>query len=90
MQQANVSTSETLVTIPARFDGKQIKLDVAYPLPANARLLVTVLQADSEKVNRQKYARLLALRGKFANDEQYDEVLREMDAMWQSWKLESV
>ncbi len=91
MQQANSSIPETLVTIPARFDGNQIKLDVPYYLPPNAPLLVVVLQpkAIQESPTRERFTKLLALRGVLANDNKYDEVLRKMDEMWQSWKLES-
>ena len=91
MQSFDSPLPETLVTIPARFDSTQIKLDVPYHLPTNVPLLVTVLQPVTAQENskRKSYARLLALRGIFANDDQYDEVLREMGTMWQSWNLES-
>ena len=91
MQSIDSLVPETLVTIPARFDGHQIKLDVPYPMRPDTRLLVTVLQPQTTQANSNgaRYSRLLALRGVFANDDQYDEILREIDTMWQSWNLES-
>ena len=34
------------VSLTARFDGRHIRLEEDYPLPQNARLLVTVLPGD--------------------------------------------
>lgn len=36
------------VTLAATFDGERIRLEEDYPLPLNARLLVTVLPEGSE------------------------------------------
>lgn len=48
------------VTLPATFDGKHIQLTEEYPLPLNARLLVTVLpeSADEEKAFRDYWRQL--------------------------------
>lgn len=42
------------ITLTATFDGERIRLEEDYPLPLNARLLVTVLPkgADEEKTFR--------------------------------------
>ena len=42
------------ITLAATFDGERIRLEEDYPLPLNARLLVTVLpeSADEEKAFR--------------------------------------
>ncbi len=49
------------VTLSARFDGQKIQLQEDYPLPKNARLLVTVLPDELENEHRE-WAEL-ALRG---------------------------
>ena len=41
-----------LTTIPAHFDGKEIKLDVPFSLEQNTRLLITILD-PSETVQQQ-------------------------------------
>lgn len=38
--------NKVLTTIPARFDGVQIQLDVAVELKPNTRLLVTILDEE--------------------------------------------
>jgi hypothetical protein len=43
------------VTLKAHFDGKAICLDDPYPLPPNARLLVTIVPADSPDAERQAW-----------------------------------
>jgi len=50
------------VTLSATFDGQQIRLEEDYPLPKNARLLVTVLptSADSEHEFRRGWYGLAA------------------------------
>ena len=50
------------VTLSATFDGQQIRLEDDYPLPKNARLLVTVLPAsiESEDDFRQNWYRFSA------------------------------
>ena len=40
------------VTLKAHYDGKQICLDEPYELLVNARLLVTVVEGDSEEDER--------------------------------------
>lgn len=59
-----------LVSIPAHFDGSQVRLDEDVALPPNARLIVTVLQ-DSD-AEREDYLRLAAAGLEAAYDE--DEV----------------
>jgi hypothetical protein len=40
-----------LTTVPAHFDGTEIKLDIPVPLATNARLLITILdQPDANQV----------------------------------------
>lgn len=44
------------ITLPAHFDGTQIRLDVPFPLKRNARLIVTILPetiADAEQTTWQ-------------------------------------
>ena len=50
----------TLVTIPAHFDGQQIRLDAEIALKPNARLLVTVLDEDSSHLLRVQEAMALS------------------------------
>ena len=49
------------VTLSATFDGQQIRLEEDYPLPKDARLLITVLPDELDK-ERREWAEL-ALRG---------------------------
>ena len=49
-----------LLSIPAHFDGEQIRLDAPVELEANARLLVTVL--PSSDAARESWLRLSARR----------------------------
>ena len=48
------------VTLSATFDGEHIRLEEDYPLPRNARLLVTILPANAGKTEdefrRSRYA----------------------------------
>lgn len=39
---------KTLQTVPAHFDGKEIKLDIPVSLETNARLLVTILNSTED------------------------------------------
>jgi hypothetical protein len=62
------------VTLSATFDGQQIRLEEDYPLPKDARLLVTVLPpaaADSEDEFRRGWYGLAAesLAGAYGPDE---------------------
>ena len=62
------------VTLSATFDGQHIRLEEDYPLPANARLLVTVLPSaasDSEDEFRRGWYGLAAesLAGAYGADE---------------------
>ncbi len=38
---------KTLTTVPAHFDGKEIKLDIPVELEPNTRLLITILDNDT-------------------------------------------
>lgn len=40
---------KSLTTVPAHFDGKQIKIDVPIQLEPNTRLLITILDLDVEE-----------------------------------------
>jgi ribosomal protein S10 len=78
---------ETLTTIPAYFDGEQIRLRVPFVLPTNANLLVTVLekpQADGERA--KKIARFLKLKGIYKNDQAFDEAMDYLDKAWKAWQ----
>jgi hypothetical protein len=61
------------VTLSATFDGQQIRLEEDYPLPRNARLLVTVLPpaAEGEDDFCQSWNRIAAqsLGGAYGDDE---------------------
>jgi len=62
------------VTLSATFDGQQIHLEEDYPLPKNARLLITVLPpsvAESEDEFRQGWYGLAAesLAGAYGPEE---------------------
>jgi hypothetical protein len=39
---------KTLTTIPAHYDGKEIKLDAPFLLKPNSRLLITVLEQGED------------------------------------------
>lgn len=39
---------KTLTTVPAHYDGKEIKLDVPFLLEPNTRLLITVLEQSED------------------------------------------
>ena len=78
---------ETLTTIPAYYDGEQIRLRVPFVLQPNTNLLVTVLekpQANDERA--AKIARFLALKGIYKNDTAFDEAMDYLDNAWKSWK----
>lgn len=51
-----------IVTLTATFDGERIQLQENYPLPLNARLLVTVLpeSSDEEKTFRDFWRQVSA------------------------------
>lgn len=46
----------TLKTVPAHFDGKEIKFDVPISLEPNARLLITILDSSEEDHSALVYA----------------------------------
>mgnify|MGYP001458586587 FL=1 len=64
---------KTLQTIPAHFDGKEIKLDVPVTLEANARLLVTILDPAEDDDSTLVYAAMASSEKAFTqiwdNDE---------------------
>lgn len=64
---------KTLQTIPAHFDGKEIKLDVPVTLEANARLLVTILDPAEDDDAMLVYAAMASSEKAFTqiwdNDE---------------------
>lgn len=39
---------KTLTTVPAHYDGKEIKLDVPFSLEPNTRLLITILDPSED------------------------------------------
>ena len=57
------------LTIPAHFDGEQIKLDSPVKLPANARLLVTVLPDEDEDREAWLQFSLANLSKAYSDDE---------------------
>ena len=63
--------SKSNMTIPAHFDGQQIRLDAPVELPINAKLLVTVLpelSSDDESAAWERLA-LQGLAGAYGADE---------------------
>lgn len=60
------------VSLPAYFEGVQIRLDAPYPLEANMKLIVTVFPADppSESEEREAWLNLSAqrLEDAYSND----------------------
>lgn len=50
-----------LVTIPAHYDGTAIVLDVPHELRANDKLLVTILQSETEDREREDWLALSLL-----------------------------
>lgn len=44
-----------LVTLPAHFDGKEIKLDAAFNLQPNDKLLVTIIKSDIAVDEREEW-----------------------------------
>lgn len=69
------------VTLKAHFDGKQICLDEPYELAVNARLLVTVVEGDTEEDERAAWlaASQTWLANAYGEDEPdySDAILRE-------------
>ena len=66
------SMERTLATIPARFDGSTIQLDVPIVLRPNARLLVTILEpveTPSELIYEMMAASGSSLAAVWDNDE---------------------
>lgn len=61
----------SIVTLPAHFDGQQIKLDRPYDLKPNARLLVTVLPEQETDDERKDWLILseMGLANAYAEDE---------------------
>lgn len=49
-----------LTTLPAHFDGKEIKFDVPVSLASNTRLLVTILDAPEDEQQSPVYAAMAA------------------------------
>ena len=64
---------KTLQTVPAHFDGKEIKLDVPISLEPNARLLVTILDPAEDDDSALVYAAMASSEKSFTqiwdNDE---------------------
>jgi hypothetical protein len=64
---------KTLQTVPADFDGKEIKLDVPISLERNARLLVTILDPAEDNDSALVYAAMASSEKAFTqiwdNDE---------------------
>lgn len=58
------------VTLSAHFDGGEIKLDEPYEIPADARLLVTVLPGPAEDAEWAKWAARSA-RSRWFEDNPY-------------------
>jgi hypothetical protein len=73
------------LSIPAHFDGEQIRLDAPVELEANTRLLVTVL--PSSDVERESWLRLSAKRLEDAygqNEEEYPlNLIKEANAEYE-------
>lgn len=69
-----------LTTVPAHFDGKEIKLDVPVTLAPNTRLLVTILASPEDEPHSLVYTAMAASEKAFEqiweNDEDavYDEL----------------
>jgi hypothetical protein len=69
-----------LATVPAHFDGKEIKLDVPVSLKPNTRLLITILDQPDEAHHLLTYAAMATSEKSFAqvwdNDEDavYDNI----------------
>ena len=61
----------TRITLPAHFDGQQIRLDTPYPLEREARLLVVVLSEAEVKDERGDWlqASAFGLGRAYGNDE---------------------
>lgn len=49
-----------LTTVPAHFDGKEIKLDVPVTLAPNTRLLVTILESPEDEQQSLVYRAMAA------------------------------
>ena len=64
---------KTFQTVPAHFDGKEIKLDVPVTLDPNARLLVTILDPAEDDDSTLVYAAMASSEKAFTqiwdNDE---------------------
>lgn len=58
-----------LISIPAHFDGKQVVLDEKVTIPANSRLILTVLEAADADRETFLAASAQALNAAYSNDE---------------------
>ena len=80
------------ITLKAVYDGEQIRLEEDYPLPKNAKLLVTVLESESSEEDeefRRNWSQLglQSLARSYGDDEpEYtDEMLIERNPHYQEW-----
>lgn len=55
-----------MVSLPAHFDGKQIVLDEPYDLPANASLMVTLLQSGPTEISELAWLKAVATSDAFS------------------------
>ena len=76
----NIVMEKLLTTVPAHFDGKEIRLDAPITLKPNARLLITILEPVSDEHDKLVQAAMLSSEQAFArvwdNDEDaaYDDL----------------
>lgn len=59
------------ITLPAHFDGNSIVLDIPYKLNSSDKLLITILEPDSETSGQDDWAfsSLLQLSRAYSDDE---------------------
>jgi|GEM_PF-6944301 len=77
---------EILTTLPAYFDGENIRLRKPFAIRPHTNLLVTILDAPSQDAAYQnKVDRFLALEGFYENDPQFDQAIDELNKAWDTW-----
>ena len=71
------------VSLTARFDGQHIQLEEDYPLPKNARLLVTVLPEEGIREDWSRLATAALARAYGEEEPEYSlEMVREPNATY--------
>jgi hypothetical protein len=71
---------KTLTTLPAHYDGKEIKLDVPFSIEPNTRLLITILDQSEDSQQFLVEAAMIASEAAFARvwDNEEDDIYNDL------------